>query len=45
VARARKVPDFPIIVLPANIEELEAAALQSLAEETFPEALKKLTDQ
>ena len=42
VARARKVPDFPIVVLPSNMEELPADELQSLADETFPKVLEKL---
>ena len=45
VAKARKVPEFPIVVLPSNIEELSPDELQALAEESFPAAIEKLTHQ
>ena len=45
IARARKVPEFPIVVLPADIEELPEDRLQSLADTTLPELIEKLTTQ
>ena len=44
IARARGKPEFPMIVLPANIEELSDSELHAMAEKTFPEVLEKLTD-
>ena len=41
----RKVPEFPIVVLPADIEELPENRLQSLADATLPELIEKLTTQ
>ncbi len=42
IARARSAPDFPIIVLPANIEEVSDTELRALAERTFPQLLSKI---
>ena len=44
VARARGKPHFPIVVLPANIEEMAREELDALADDTFPEVLGKITE-
>ena len=43
VARSRGKPDFPMVVLPANIEEMAREDLDALADDTFPEVLGKIT--
>lgn len=43
VAKARKVPDFPIVVLPANIEDMSNEELRKLADDTFPRMIEGLT--
>lgn len=43
VARARGKNNFPIVVWPANVEELSDAELKALADRTFDELVNKLT--
>lgn len=44
-ARMKGKPDIPILVLPANIEELSDEELGSLAKTTFEQAARQLTQE
>ena len=44
MARSRGKPNFPMVVLPANIEEMAGEDLDALADDTFPEVLGKITE-
>jgi hypothetical protein len=43
VARARGKNNFPIVVWPANVEELSEAELRALADRTFDDLVSRLT--
>lgn len=45
VARARGKNNFPLVVWPADVEELSDAELKALADRTFDEVVRKLTKQ
>ncbi|MBI4307877.1 MAG: hypothetical protein HY684_03640 [Chloroflexi bacterium] len=42
VARGRRRPDFPIIVLPASMEEIAPEAVRDLADRTLGTVLQAL---
>ncbi len=44
LARSRGKPDFPMVVLPSDIEEMTDERLGELSERTFPEIAEKLAD-
>ena len=44
LARSRGKPDFPMVVLPSDIEEMTDERLGELSERTFPEIAAKLAD-
>jgi hypothetical protein len=43
ISRSEGKPELPILVLPANVEELPEEELRSLARATLDEAAQKLT--
>ena len=44
LARSRGKPNFPMVVLPSDIEEMSDDRLGELSEQTFPEITEKLAE-